>query len=173
MMQLHRLGDWYSHQFKSMARMATVRLAEIFTTIMTCCSPADVKAGRQESRRRQEPSHRGTYIANVAQHVQRSKSIWQQAGSCGRIRVAGLQHLHPPLLLLHLSPPHRLLLPLPDHQGWMAIFCQNGDNTNSFPSTPSTCRTGEGSITLEKTSRSCWLGRSSSSCWPPSGRRLT
>jgi len=36
MMQLHRLGDW---------------LAEIFTTMMTCCSPADVKAGRQESRR--------------------------------------------------------------------------------------------------------------------------
>ena len=67
---------------KTMMTMAIVRLAEIFTAMMTCCSPAEVKASRQESRRRQELTPQ-LPSSNIEVHVQCSKSLWQQAGSCG------------------------------------------------------------------------------------------
>ena len=72
MMQLHRVGDWYllvAHNHHSLETMATFRLAEIFTVMMTCCSPAERKAAREESRRRQElSSHHQTLFVCSAQN---------------------------------------------------------------------------------------------------------
>ena len=148
--------------------MATVRLLEIISALTTCCSPAEVKASRQESRRRQELSRHYTLasLTCAVLKIDLGTSWLLRMSTCGwSSTLPSSSSSASPAPSSPSSSPSTLP---PRFQGLnmskLEVYSTSSCHLSflsfiickfvSFSSL-STCKTGEDSTTREKTSQSC------------------
>ena len=168
--------------------MATVRLLEIISALTTCCSPAEVKASRQESRRRQELSRHYTLasLTCAVLKIDLGTSWLLRMSTCGWSSTlpsssssaspapsspSSSPSTSPPRFDGHINQSINIYFRIFFTNMLLMTYTVNDPRADKgylsvkmvktvfFLSTLSTCRTFGNSTTPGKISQSCWLGQ--------------